>query len=65
MAKKGSHLKWQFLILAFLIMAFCYQHCSDLLCSSDREKILKFEAEGREFAKILRSPDQFIETSER
>ena len=24
-------------------------------CSSDREKILKFEAEGREFAKILRS----------
>ena len=24
-------------------------------CSSDREKLLKFEAEGREFAKILRS----------
>ena len=24
-------------------------------CSSDREKILKFEAEGREFAKFLRS----------
>ena len=24
-------------------------------CSSDREKHLKFEAEGREFAKILRS----------
>ena len=22
-------------------------------CSSDREKLLKFEAEGREFAKIL------------
>ena len=24
-------------------------------CSSDREELLKFEAEGREFAKILRS----------
>jgi hypothetical protein len=24
-------------------------------CSSDREKLLKFEAEGREFAKLLRS----------
>ena len=24
-------------------------------CSSDREKLLKFEAEGREFAKFLRS----------
>ena len=29
-------------------------------CSSDREKLLKFEAEGREFAKILRSLEQFI-----
>ena len=31
-------------------------------CSSDREKILKFEAEGQEFAKILRSLEQFIHT---
>ena len=30
--------------------------------SSDREKLLKFEAEGREFAKILRSLEQFIQT---
>ena len=32
---------------------------------SDREKVLKFEAEGREFAKfakILRSLEQFIQT---
>ena len=40
-------------------MVFCYQNCSDLLwektCSSDWEKILKFEAEAREFAKNLRS----------
>ena len=28
-------------------------------CSSDREKLLKFEAEGREFAKDLRSLENF------
>ena len=33
-------------------------------CSSDQEKLLKFEAEGKEFAKILRSleHEQFIQT---
>ena len=31
-------------------------------CSTDWEKFLKFEAEGREFAKILRSLEQFIQT---
>ena len=31
-------------------------------CSSDREKLLKCEAEGREFAKFLRSLEQFIQT---
>ena len=31
-------------------------------CSSDREKVLKFETEGQEFAKILRSLKQFIQT---
>ena len=30
--------------------------------SSDREKLLKLEAEGREFAKCLRSLEQFIQT---
>ena len=40
-----------------LEMAFCYQNCS-----SDREKLLKFEAEGREFSKFLRSLEQFIQT---
>ena len=47
-------------------MVFCYQNCSDLLwgkkCSCDQEKLLKFEAEGREFAKYLRSLEQFIQT---
>ena len=31
-------------------------------CSSDPEKLLKFEAEGRGFAKFLRSLEQFILT---
>ena len=26
-------------------------------CSSDQEKLLKFKAEGQEFAKFLRSPE--------
>ena len=30
-------------------------------CSGDQEKLLKFEAEGREFAKFLRSGEQFIQ----
>jgi hypothetical protein len=30
-------------------------------CSSDREKLLKFEAEGREFSKILRLHEQLIQ----
>ena len=38
-------------------MVFCYQNCS-----CDRENLLKFEAEGREFAKFLRSLEQFIQT---
>ena len=31
-------------------------------CSSSRENLLKLGAEGREFAKMLRSLDQFIQT---
>ena len=31
-------------------------------CSSDREKLLNFEAEGREFEIFLRSIEQFIQT---
>ena len=31
-------------------------------CSSDREKPLKFETEGQEFAKFWRSLEQFIQT---
>ena len=31
-------------------------------CSSEREKLLKFEAEGQEFAEFFRSLEQFIQT---
>ena len=31
-------------------------------CSGDREFFLKFKAEGQEFAKVLRSLEQFIQT---
>ena len=31
-------------------------------CASDLEKLLKFVAEGLEFAKFLRSLEQFIRT---
>ena len=31
-------------------------------CSFDREKLLKFEAEGQEFVKNLRSLEKFIQT---
>ena len=31
-------------------------------CCSDQEKLLKFEAEGREFSKVLKSVEQFIQT---
>ena len=33
-------------------------------CSSDQEKLLKFEAEGRELEKILRSLEKFIQIVE-
>ena len=31
-------------------------------CYSDRERLLKFKAAGREFSKILRSLEQFVQT---
>ena len=38
-------------------MVFCYQNCSSV-----REKLLEFEAEGWQSAKFLRSLEQFIPT---
>ena len=50
-----DYLQWYF--VTKIVPTYCEKNCS-----SDREKLLKFEAEGREFAKILRSLEQFIQT---
>ena len=47
--------KWYF--VAKLVLSYCEKK----LYQGSR-KILKFEAEGREFAKYLRSLEQFIQT---
>ena len=65
---QSANVFW-WLILAWEVrgaaMVFCYQNYSDLLrkkCSWDRDKLLKFEAEGQKFVKCLRSLEQFIPT---
>ena len=47
--------KWYF--VTKIVLTYCEKKFS-----SDQEKLLKFEAEGREFAKFLRSLEQFIQT---
>jgi hypothetical protein len=42
-------------------MVFCTKI---VLTYCDREKLLKLEAEGREFASFLRSLEQFIQTEQ-
>ena len=49
-------------------LVFCFQSCSDQLWEKNVlgiECFLKFEPEGREFAKIWRSLEQFIWTLKR
>ena len=48
-------MKWYF--VSKIVLTY-----GDKNCSSDQEKLLKFKAEGREFAKFLRSLEQFIQT---
>ena len=38
-----------------IVLTYCEKNCSRY-----RENVLKFEAEGREFSKILRSLEQFV-----
>ena len=47
--------KWYF--VTKIVLTYCEKNCS-----SDGEKLLKFHAEGQEFAKFLRSLEQFIQT---
>ena len=53
----------------YIELSFCYQNCCEKKWSSDQEKLLKCEAEGREllftlreFANFLRSLEQVIQT---
>ena len=46
--------KWYFVTKIVLT------YCEKKVFSSNQEKLLKLEAEGREFAKLLRSLKQFI-----
>ena len=47
--------EWYF--VSKIVLTYCEKNCS-----SDREKLLKFEAEGQELAKFLRPLEQFIQT---
>ena len=40
----------------------CSDYCEKKLLLVIKKKLLKFEAEGREFAKVLRLLEQFIRT---
>ena len=53
----ASFQKWYFVSKIVLT----YYEKKNVLCS-DQEKHLKFEVEGQEFAKCLRSLEQFIQT---
>ena len=45
------------LVFCKIVLTYCEKKCS-----GDREKLLKFEAESREFSKFLKSLEQFIQT---
>ena len=53
--KKRIYNKWYF--VTKIVLNYCEKNCF-----SDREKLLKLKAKGREFAKFLRSLEQFIQT---
>ena len=46
----------------YFVTKMVLTYCEKKLFYSYLEKLLKFEAEGREFAKFLRSLEQFIQT---
>ena len=55
--KKSCLFLWNGILLPKLLWPTVRKNCS-----SDREKLLEFEAEGREFSNFLRSLEQFIQT---
>ena len=56
--KKNPHVKkWYF--VTKIVLSYCEKNCS-----SEQETLLKFEAKGQEFSKILRLLEQFIQTEQ-
>ena len=53
--KSTTYKEWYF--VTKIVLTYCEKKRS-----SDQEKLLKFEAGGREFVKFLRSLEQFIQT---
>ena len=45
-----------------ILLPKLFWHTVKKNCSSDREKLLKFEAECQEFSKFLKSLEQLIQT---
>ena len=52
-----SKVFWIWYFVTKIFLTYCEKKCF-----GDREKLLKFEAERQEFAKVLRSLEQFIQT---
>ena len=52
-----SNMKEKWCFVSKIVLTYCEKNCF-----SGREKLLKFEAEGRDFAKFLRSLEKFIQT---
>ena len=55
MQRAKKYAQWYF--FTKIVLTYCEKKCS-----SDREKLVKFEAESREFSKMFRSLEQFIQT---
>ena len=56
-AELCGYLRWKWYFAAKIVLTY-----SEKKYSSDRQKLLSFEADGREFAKFVRSLEQFIQT---
>ena len=60
--RKYDFLFWQILKIKGILLTKLFLPTVRKKCSNDQEKLLKFEAEGQEFAQILRSLEQFVRT---
>ena len=55
-----NQISWNYWLRTGILLPKLFWPTVRKKCSSDLEKLLKFEAEGWEFAKFLRSIEQFI-----